>query len=113
MNTKHAMGDSRVLRKLKKLASMAIDVLKKSRGACRNYEAGTLRKNLKDILDKKKEKAQKALIHELASALEEVGKYAKDPIRSYKSEYLRNLREEISNLLQSIGWKTKNITEKE
>ncbi len=107
---KCVMDDFRILRKLKKLALKAIDVLDKSRGTCSCYEAGKMRRDLQETLDKKEEKSENAFMDELISVLEEVAEFFKDYKRSFKSEDFKKLGNKISGFLEAVENASKNIT---
>jgi hypothetical protein len=99
---KRVMDDSRISKRMKELARKAIDVLNESRGACACYEAGKMRLDLQDALNKKEAISGKVFTDELIPALEEVAKFLKDPRRSFKSDDFKNLGDEISDFLQKI-----------
>jgi hypothetical protein len=99
------MDNSRILENLKKLAVEAIAVLKQSRRARSCYEAGKLRRDLRDTLDKKEENSEKAFTDELVSALDDVADFLKDPERSFKSKKFKKLGDKISGFLEETGMK--------
>jgi hypothetical protein len=99
---KRVMDDSRIVKKLKKLAWNAIDVLNESRGACSCYEAGKLRRDLQKVLRSKEGKSIKTLIDELIPVLSEVAEFFEDPKRSFKSDDFKELGNKISGFLDKI-----------
>ena len=99
---KRVMDDSGIVKKLKKLARNAIDVLNASRGACACYEAGKLRRDLQEVLKSKERKNKKMFIDELVPVLSKIAEFSTDPERSFKSKDFKELGNEISGFLDKI-----------